>query len=266
MSGYEKELNNLIVERAFRVVPLNAVQTDWSYQRPLKKTYKNIVKKFNQDAFGIPVIAQRKDKTLWVIDGQQRLAAARDLGWTEVRAEVVSSDGPVHEAEIFNIINMNRRKLNNFEQYKALLVSGDHAANLAKQTCEKYGFEIIEGARSRRISPEVAFTRIVCVKTILDSVSENGVEPLSFALDMLNKCWKPDPVAVNSVIITGLMEFYLKHKDATAKYIERCAHNWKMTPPNIVYQQAATLASAKRTSPANCSYDVLFNISKKRPR
>lgn len=75
------------------------------------------------------VVAQRHDRTLWVVDGQHRLEAARmrgDIG--QLPCVVFHPADPADEARTFVQLNDQRRPLTPYALYNASLAAGDEAA------------------------------------------------------------------------------------------------------------------------------------------
>jgi hypothetical protein len=70
----------LVVKSALRVVKLSDLSVDQSYQREVKSGHKSIVSDFNEEALGVPLVGQRSDGSLWIVDGLQRVTALKKLG------------------------------------------------------------------------------------------------------------------------------------------------------------------------------------------
>ncbi len=83
------------------------IKIDSSYQRPRlsEDRISRLASKFRWDAFRTLTIGIRPDGSYWCVDGQHRLAACRLLGIKRVPCTVFDSDGPTHEAELFDLIN-----------------------------------------------------------------------------------------------------------------------------------------------------------------
>ena len=77
--------------RKINVDDLNIAE---SYQRTIVPARVNrIAKEIDPDAFGSLTVGERRDQTLWVVDGFQRLTAARKLGINSVPCDVFQSEG-----------------------------------------------------------------------------------------------------------------------------------------------------------------------------
>ena len=138
----EIELERLVKESKLRIVTLSTLHTNPTYQREVKTKHRKIVAEFDEDSLGVPLIGERSDGSLWIVDGQQRITALRKLGWTEVRANVFRSDGPVHEAQVFKRVNLDRTALKPVEQFKARLTAQDEIALNIVAAVEAEGFRV----------------------------------------------------------------------------------------------------------------------------
>ncbi|MEG3177032.1 DUF6551 family protein [Sphingomonas sp. RB3P16] len=101
-----------------------AVEWDWSLCQPL-------------------VVARRNDDSLWVIDGQHRLAAARarrDI--YDLPCVIVASQGAREEAASFVALNQQRRPLAALDIFRAALAAGDMDALAIMQSIEHVGLSL----------------------------------------------------------------------------------------------------------------------------
>ena len=101
---------------AINVADLN---TDRTYQRPLRKTYKKIAAQFDPLLLSTITVSKRLDGTYWILDGQHRVAAAKELGIPTLDALIYSGLTLEEEAYIFSMQNHNKIKVNTYELYHA---------------------------------------------------------------------------------------------------------------------------------------------------
>ena len=205
----EQARKRLVVKSAIRMVQLDKVQFDETYQRDVKAGHRKIVAGFRQEALGTPLIGEREDGSLWGVDGRQRITALIKLGKREVRAEVFASRGSQHEAEVFKAINLNRTKLNNAEQFKARLAANDEQAHELKKACEECGYTIVMGRSPR----ESGANQLTAISTMVSIQEEcKSVEPIKFALRMASRCWPGDRLGIHNSMIMGLSLYYRSKK------------------------------------------------------
>ena len=79
-----------------RKIAVEELNISDAYQRTIVQARANrIAKNLDQDAFGSLTVGQRNDGSFWVVDGMQRLTAARKLGIAMVPCDVFQSEGQV---------------------------------------------------------------------------------------------------------------------------------------------------------------------------
>jgi len=106
-----------------KIVRIDDLYIDHAYQRRELSANNtlSIAREFRWSAFGAIVVMHRNsDGKLYVVDGQQRLSAARHRGDIDsVPCIVFESDGPKHEAEAFLALNTKRRKVSAISKFVA---------------------------------------------------------------------------------------------------------------------------------------------------
>jgi len=134
-----------------------------SYQRDLNDgKRKRIAANFNWAAFGVLVVARRADGSLWVIDGQHRLAAVLSRAdILDVPVVIFDIDSVQDEAVDFLVTNKERKPLTGIETFKAMVRSGDAVAVEVKALVESHG---------RTIGAASSLT-VACPHALLKSMS-----------------------------------------------------------------------------------------------
>jgi hypothetical protein len=128
-----------------------SLAVDQTYQRKMNDSKRlRIASAFNWAAFGVLIVARRPDGSLWVIDGQHRLAAAQSRSDIEMVPVIIFDfKGEVaDEATDFLIANRDRRPLDGIESFRALLVSGDPIAVQVNEMLERSGKVIAKNAHT----------------------------------------------------------------------------------------------------------------------
>lgn len=197
----------VIGRRSLRVVDPKDLNVDHSYQRPLVPKHKKIAAEYDADAFGVPLVGQRDDGTLWIVDGQQRIAAKKILGHKTVRVDVFASKGPEHEARVFKLVNMNRTKLSSLELFHAMLAAGDETCHAVKEIVEGFGCRIPKGGYQTAKSNYEA-KRFSCAMTLCRIYDTHGADCLRFVLRAITKSWPADGVATRTELVGGLMLYW----------------------------------------------------------
>lgn len=173
------------------------VKTDWlkkaTYNRALNnKAVANIVKNFDEEKFGYLIVSDR-DRSLYVIDGQHRLQAAKILNIPQVRCLVKKGLTEKQEAEMFLELNSSRVKLKQYDYFKARLVAGDPVAIQINQIVESCGFSLDGGTY-----------KIQAVKTVEQVFKKYGPFALDGALTVIMTAWRHDTRAWQGFIIQSL--------------------------------------------------------------
>lgn len=233
-----------VVKAALKVLKLDVLQTDPSYQRGVKGKVGKIVTEFNEDALGLPVVGERADGSFWIVDGLQRITALRKMDRKEVRAEVFASRGPEHEAEIFKLINMNRARLTPCEEFRALLTAHDEGAWAIKGVVESEGFtlELTSGKAGRNV--ERRATQLTAINTLRFLHREGGVAPIRFALRVIKTVWPGDPVGSYAPVVEGLGRFW-KRMSGVVDLDRLVSRLLDVTPQRLIHaaQTASSIAT-----------------------
>jgi len=113
-----------------RQVLVASLNIDRSYQREVVSTHRAriIARAWDFAAAGYIVVCQREDGSLWVIDGQHRVEAARLRGDIHKLDAIVCSLATVaEEAALFRLLNTSPARVASMDLFKATLMAGDAA-------------------------------------------------------------------------------------------------------------------------------------------
>jgi len=131
------------------LVPIGELLIDHSYQRPElgPRVTSVVARNFNWAAFGSLVVMQRPNGDKYVVDGQQRLMAARQRGDVDkVPCVVFQSDGPGHEALAFIELNVNRKNVSAQTKWRAAVMAGRDPEREISEWIAEHGMEINENS------------------------------------------------------------------------------------------------------------------------
>lgn len=240
-----------VAKMAIKILKVDDLKIDPSYQRGVVKKHTKIVKDFMAEALGTITVGEREDGSLWVVDGQQRVTALKALGKKEVRADVFASQGPEHEAEVFRVMNKNRTALKPLELFHAALAAGDDEAWTIKKIVEEYGFRI---KTSTGISPasnyaaETLSSMIGAISTVETVFKRGGGDALRFVMSVLKDAWPGDSNRTVDAILYGLYGFWTaRGKDVN---LERLVPRLNTTTPAKVLSQAQLGVGDRRANVA----------------
>lgn len=179
-----------------------------AYQRTIVPPRVNrIAKNLDQDAFGSLTVGQRRDGSYWVVDGMQRLTAARKLGIAMVPCDVFQSDGQQHEARVFRLKNRERTSVSALALFNAQMTEGD------PQTLEIVSVVKDAGLKIRlRDEGGQGWPYIKAVKALERSFQRVGSEGLRSALAILSEAWPGEDGALQGDMIEGMCWFIKKNQ------------------------------------------------------
>lgn len=191
-----------------RKIAVEELNISDAYQRTIVLSRVNrIVKNLDQDAFGSLTVGQRRDGSYWVVDGMQRLTAARKLGVGMVPCDVFQSEGQEHEARVFRLKNRERTNVSATALFKAQITEGDRQsleiADVVKQAGLKLRLDL-------STSGGHGWPYIKAVKALERSFSRVGREGLLMALEIIGEVWPGEEGALQGDMIDGMCWFLKK--------------------------------------------------------
>lgn len=190
-------------QRQLSVDVLNVAK---SYQRTVIAHQVNrMAKRFDDDAFGSLLVGQRADSTMWVVDGLQRLSAAKKIGRTNVPCRIFQSRGKEHEAAVFRLVNAERSKCSPIVIFHAAVAEGDEGAAAIKACVESFGLKIaaVDGRGG-------TWPWVKCIRSVEKCFARGGVQHLYDTLEVLCNCWGGDDDALRGDILDGMSLFLHK--------------------------------------------------------
>jgi hypothetical protein len=188
-----------------QMISVELLQVADSYQRTIRKNIvKKIKKNFDPASCGSLCIGQRADGTYWVVDGQQRLQAMKELGFALVRCDVFESSGSAHEARVFLHKNRDRMGISQYHIFKASVEEGNEVAIAMLATIEHCGFKLS--------ASDSSWPHIRCVNTLHDAYDMGGLQLIRDVLDVITDCWLGEDSALQGVIVGGLATFLHKYQ------------------------------------------------------
>lgn len=147
------------------------------------------------------VVSKRDDGTLWVIDGQHRLAAAILRGDIQFLPCCVGVYGSVaDEAAMFVAMNRARKPMNRLDDFHAALAGGEPEAAQIHQIITDTGLTVSRKTGSQSWVPgEVAFT-----SAIAKVLRKHGAAICTGALDTIARAFPGQVLNAGSSMFTAL--------------------------------------------------------------
>jgi hypothetical protein len=137
-----------------RTVKVGTLLIETRYQRELdQRRVDAIVKGFDPERVGVPVVSERPGGELVILDGQHRLNAMLqlDLENEEIVVEVRSGLSLTEEATHFLKLNDGRCKVGAFDKYRAELIARRPAALEIEAIVKGLGLRVARGKGIRCI-------------------------------------------------------------------------------------------------------------------
>lgn len=147
------------------------------------------------------VVSKRDDGSLWVIDGQHRLAAAKLRGDIPFLPCCVAVYGSVaDEAAMFVAMNRTRKAMNRLDDFHAAIASGDSEAIEIAGLITDAGFTVSRKTGSQSWVPgEVAFT-----SAIAKVLRKHGAKVCADALRTMAEAFPDEVLNAGASMFTAL--------------------------------------------------------------
>jgi hypothetical protein len=124
------------------------LRVDGLYQRPevSERNTLSIAREFDWTSFGVLIVMQRSDGSMWIVDGQQRWLAAKRRGDIEtVPCIVFRSDGQEHEAKAFFSVNTKRKFVSSIAKFNANAIANESPERQIAEWLQWNGLHIGDG-------------------------------------------------------------------------------------------------------------------------
>lgn len=223
---YSSDINAALLENAVEVngvkyctLPVELLRVD-TYQRPIQKKVREIATKWDPAKAGTIKVSYR-DGDFWVVDGQNRMEAAKLAGVRLLYCQISTDKTKQEETMDFVAQNENVVLISSFDQFNALINAGEPSALkeherimvenalIVKRACDKYKV----GYRKERRSTAPVFGGMSAIMDACDKHGESGVK---WILDTINRLgWHNDRKAYCNSIIRALSNVYGAHDDKT---------------------------------------------------
>jgi len=193
------------MRKKFERVVVDKIQIDFSYQRDFDEhRAKVMAAAFDESRIGVPVLAERPDSTLWVIDGQHRTAAAKmaGRGSMSVFCEIHTGLSRAQEAELFLKLNGGRKAVRVFDKYKARMVAKEPIALEFTRIVESCGLRI--GTTPGKAT--------LCAIQAIEAVHARN-KNLAVVLDLVKRWSNSDVRAVDGDLLKDVSNFLVDYAD-----------------------------------------------------
>ena len=212
-------MNTKITNQRFELIPLDKIESG-KYQRPTNAAQvENIVKNFDEAKLGTLTLSLRNGRH-FIIDGQHRLVALRQLEYTHCMCEILVGLTNEDEAWYFQNQGTDKRGLKPYDLYKAGLIAGDEKCLKIKEIVEANKFIIGFDNKS--------FHHIGAITALFTVVDDYGFEVLNETLRLIANTWVGTARATGGACILGVAEFVSRYDvaDFTSRLHRRFSAVW----------------------------------------
>lgn len=214
-----------------RMLPMAVLNVAEAYQRNVDPRHaKKIADNYDPVAFGRVTVGERVDGSFWVVDGQQRLYAARLRFGADCQIPclVFRSEGERHEASLFRRINVGRKGITKYQVYKAALVERDDVTVAIEAAVTEEGFRVRPGSKD---GPST-WCCIRAVGTLYQLHDRGGAPLIRTTLQTISRSWNGDMMATEAIVLGGLGRFI--HQHGSSVDVRRLENRLKATSPSSI--------------------------------
>ena len=243
--GQEKHSGEVCQQ--IQLIPLASIVTE-EYQRVMNmRNVAGIVKHFDPAKLGVLVVSHRKDGTYAVLDGQHRLTALRQLGYTATNCIVLEGMSIREEADYFRRQNENKQSLRIADTFNASVWAEDEESLQIKQLMDRYSFRHGKSGQPMCICAIGALQQII---------RQFGVEALDRTLACIAATWPRDTTILRREMLAGLGEFWKRY--APVLTVEQFEARMRLRMPMDLYQEVRRRTQGKSTPVTAFSKSIRF--------
>jgi hypothetical protein len=220
----------------FEIVPLDELDVDHAYQRPLTSFWKVVKEKFNPALVGTLIISHRKTGKKVIIDGQTRWTSMTELSLPNAPCLIYEGLSKADEARLFAELQTQRRSMRSYDRFRAELVAKLPRAVEVSRIATDLGFELS--------ADEVAGKTIKAIAA-LEKTWSYSPEHLEDVLGIIRDAWgNEDLTATKAEIINGLSHF-LRYQEGID--LDRLVSRLAQVTPNMLSHRASALREGGRS-------------------
>lgn len=211
-------------------LPVHKLKVVYTAQRALTQSAEKIVKNFKINLF-MPIVVSERDGIYYVIDGQNRLYAARKLFGEDylMECKVIHGLSQPEESNLFVELNSSSKPLQYADKAKGLYYANDESITTLYSICANHGVELgIEDDKRA-----TADGRITAVKALTDTYNKIGVKLTERLIRLLNDTWDGKAEAFRQEMIKAvgvILSLYSKDLDDN-KFIKKLS---KINPAELI--------------------------------
>lgn len=184
-----------------RQVYVNNLKTDMSYQSPVSDSQvRKITKNFDPQKLHTIVVNKRENGSLYIIDGQHRVEALKELGIPMIDATVHEGLTVEEEAEMYYGVNDRPAKSPN-SKGKSLLRFGDIDAIQIEEAVSNVGLKI---DYDKKLKTDGYITAYAALQSIHKKYGQGLLE---ITLEIIKRAYGTDRKNYQAFIMKGMADF-----------------------------------------------------------
>jgi Family of unknown function (DUF6551) len=224
-----------------RRISVSDISIDSEYQRDLDNVWvQKMVRDGWQEALAGVVILSSRAGRLLAVDGQHRVALARECGVRQVWAYIIEGLSQAQEADLFGQFQRKRRSLRVWETFKADTTAQKKDALDIARTVHQVGFRIDRSATAGTIT---AIGALISIHKL------GGVDLLRDTLTVIKRLWTlDDAMALRGQIMHGIAIFLYSFEHEPQFRMERLEKVLPETAPAKLLRLAQAIASRRSSA------------------
>lgn len=151
-----------------------------------------------------------------VIDGQQRLAALKLLGYKEAPCRIYVDLTTTQEAELYELLNKNK-KINFDSIFKSRLMRGEEKAKMINMAVEQVNYHLDPEHKHHGPKAKGGHFYIQSMSEMERIYNAGGVTLIMDTLRFVNATWAPDYLGNQQQVIAGVATFLQTYPEANMK-------------------------------------------------
>jgi hypothetical protein len=248
-------------------LPIGNMRVDREVQRSLDSgRAADMANNFNAAGFGFITISIRKDGSVYIVDGQHRVAALRLMGAAsdhKVACQVFRGLTQADEAALFRVRN-NFKQVRVFDRFRVRVIEGDPVAVILSKTLDNHGWHVHKSGPSKQ---RAAFNAVSALEWVYNGAGIRRATVHPNAADntiaIITGAWGHDTTGVRAEIVRGLGLFLVQYGESVdfEKLVTELSHS--EGGAGALIGKARNLNSFRGGGVASALAEILVNLHNK---
>ncbi len=193
---------------------------DTLYQRDLdgvsRRLISDIARGWDWNLFQPLVVARRHDGTMYVVDGQHRLEAARLRGdIAQLPCVIFHPSDPADEAQVFVELNQRRRPLTAYALFNASLAAGDAHAESLQSILRSVGLSFSGAADPAHLKQR----QLNNVTKVRAWHRRHGDDKTRVVLSCIRRAFEQEPLRLATLLFAAVSAVVLAHGETLSVHL-----------------------------------------------